>query len=510
MKVSQHIKNSIIETISIMYVLLFIYAAVSKLLDFENFQVQLGQSPLLSAFASWVSWGVPIIEILIALTLLIPRYRLVGLFAAFSLMVMFTTYIIIILNFSSFVPCSCGGILEKLGWTEHLVFNSLFILLGVMGLLLGSHQNNSFMGRMKPSSYFITILFGLLLSVGSVIVLFVSSEEIMHHENPFIRRYPHHPIALTHTADLKFNSYYFAGNVNDRVYLGNYTDPLHVLSMDTALQHRQIVKIAFDQTDIPFRMAKVVIRAPYFYLMDGTVPTIFSGNIKDWKISKELKNCPSFTLAEPIDSSIIAFRSNNSKKGAHIVGVFTAGRPAKIHYAPQLLQKQIDGIFDTDGMLQYSTLLNRIVYVYFYRNQFIVANKNSTLDYRGSTIDTVAHAKIKIAYLKGRTERKMAAPPLTVNAHTAICNNLLFVHSMVPGRYENNTLWKQASIIDVYDLKKNAYVMSFPIYKIDGKELQSLFVTSTHLYALIGEQLVIYELKAILQNEIKSVEKEKT
>ncbi|SDX74784.1 MauE/DoxX family redox-associated membrane protein [Flavobacterium degerlachei] len=510
MRLNTKIQNVLFELICSLYILLFVYAAISKLLDFENFRVQLGQSPLLSAFAGWISWGVPIVELFICLLLIFPKWRIFGLFSALSLMTMFTAYIFILLNYSSFVPCSCGGILEKLGWTEHLIFNLFFVLLAVLGLLLGTHQNNSFMGRMKPSFYFLTILFSLLFSVGAVVVLFVSSEEIMHHENPFIRRYPHHPIALTHTADLKFNSYYFAGYANDRVYLGNYTDPLHVLSMDTTLQHRQILKIAFDRTDIPFRMAKVLVRAPYFYLMDGTVPTIFRGDITDWKVRKELKGCPNFTLAEPIDSITIAFRSNSSKNGAHVLGFFSSGRPSKIHCAPQLLQKQIDGIFDTDGMLQYSKELNRIVYVYFYRNQFIVADKNATLDYRGNTIDTVAHAKIKIAYLKGKTERKMAAPPLTVNAHTAICNNLLFVHSKVPGRYENNTLWKQASIIDVYDLKKNAYVMSFPVYKIDNKELQSLFVTSTHLYALIGTQLVIYELNAILQNEIKSVEREKT
>ena len=51
MKLSAPIKNGIIEIICLLYILLFVYAAVSKLLDFENFQVQLGQSPLLSAFA---------------------------------------------------------------------------------------------------------------------------------------------------------------------------------------------------------------------------------------------------------------------------------------------------------------------------------------------------------------------------------------------------------------------------------------------------------------------------
>ncbi|SHN11971.1 MauE/DoxX family redox-associated membrane protein [Flavobacterium xinjiangense] len=142
MKVNVSIKNNILDCICLLYILLFVYAAVSKLLDFQNFQAQLGQSPLLSAFTGIVSWVVPIAELFIALLLIFPKYRLAGLFSAFSLMVLFTTYIIIILNFSSFIPCSCGGILEKLGWTEHLIFNIGFILLAVIGTLLLSTFKN--------------------------------------------------------------------------------------------------------------------------------------------------------------------------------------------------------------------------------------------------------------------------------------------------------------------------------------------------------------------------------
>lgn len=136
MRLNSKIQNLFLEFICLLYILLFVYAAVSKLLDFENFQVQLGQSPLLSTFASWVSWLVPIIELILALLLFFPKWRMIALFAAFSLMVMFTAYIYIILNYSSFVPCSCGGILEKLGWTEHLIFNVVFIILAAAGILI--------------------------------------------------------------------------------------------------------------------------------------------------------------------------------------------------------------------------------------------------------------------------------------------------------------------------------------------------------------------------------------
>ncbi len=139
MKWVQKHKGTIVETISLLFVLLFVYAAVSKLLDFENFRVQLGQSPLLTAFAHWVAWAVPGLEIGIAIMLCTPRLRLWGLYAAFSLMVMFTAYIIAILQFSEKIPCSCGGVLESMGWTEHLIFNVVFILLGFTGVALYTH-----------------------------------------------------------------------------------------------------------------------------------------------------------------------------------------------------------------------------------------------------------------------------------------------------------------------------------------------------------------------------------
>jgi len=129
-------KQIVIEIISFLFILLFVYAAMMKLLDVEKFTVQLGQSPLLMAFAPQFAWGVPILELLIAAMLIFSRTRLVGLYASFTLMVMFTVYIIIILNFAAHVPCSCGGILEDMNWTEHLTFNIGFVVLSIVGTVL--------------------------------------------------------------------------------------------------------------------------------------------------------------------------------------------------------------------------------------------------------------------------------------------------------------------------------------------------------------------------------------
>lgn len=129
-------KKVVIEIISCLFIVLFVYAAFTKLMDYQKFTVQIGQSPLLMAFSGWIAWMVPTVEILIALMLSFSKFRLVGMYAAFTLMTMFTVYIVMILNFADHVPCSCGGILEKLGWTEHLIFNISFVLLALVGIVL--------------------------------------------------------------------------------------------------------------------------------------------------------------------------------------------------------------------------------------------------------------------------------------------------------------------------------------------------------------------------------------
>ncbi len=66
----------------------------------------------------------------------LPRLCLAGLYAAFSLMTMFTAYIVAILRFSDYVPCSCGGVLQNMTWNQHLVFNIAFVLLALTGIIL--------------------------------------------------------------------------------------------------------------------------------------------------------------------------------------------------------------------------------------------------------------------------------------------------------------------------------------------------------------------------------------
>jgi hypothetical protein len=129
-------RKIIVEIIGALFILLFTYASLSKFQDFQKFRVQLGRSPLILAHAGLVAWFIPVVEIAIAVLLSTRRFQLIGLYASFSLMVLFSVYIIAILKFSEYIPCSCGGILQNMSWSEHLLFNAGFILLGAAGVLI--------------------------------------------------------------------------------------------------------------------------------------------------------------------------------------------------------------------------------------------------------------------------------------------------------------------------------------------------------------------------------------
>ena len=129
-------KSTIIETIVVLFIILFLYTGISKLMEYAVFREQIAESPILQPIAPFIAWALPLTEFLVSIVLIIPRWRLKGLYASLALMVAFTGYIIAIMTFNKELPCSCGGIIALLSWKGHLVFNTVFIVLAFIGVRL--------------------------------------------------------------------------------------------------------------------------------------------------------------------------------------------------------------------------------------------------------------------------------------------------------------------------------------------------------------------------------------
>lgn len=134
--------HGIVKIIGLLFIVLFIYTATDKLNNLAQFRFQLERFPFISPYAAIIAIMVPLLEIMIALLFLFEKHILIALYASLSLMILFTSYIIMVLNFSDSIPCSCGGVLSNLGWKSHIIFNCTFIFIALIGIIIyKKHQS---------------------------------------------------------------------------------------------------------------------------------------------------------------------------------------------------------------------------------------------------------------------------------------------------------------------------------------------------------------------------------
>jgi uncharacterized membrane protein YphA (DoxX/SURF4 family) len=129
-------RQVMLECISALLILLFLYASVSKFLDFKTFIKEMNNQPLPNSWTPFLVWFIPCSEILLSVALIFERTRLLGLYGSLVLMGLFTIYATLILvHVFSYVPCSCGGVIKRLTWRQHLVLNLFFVTLSVVGVI---------------------------------------------------------------------------------------------------------------------------------------------------------------------------------------------------------------------------------------------------------------------------------------------------------------------------------------------------------------------------------------
>jgi hypothetical protein len=120
--------------ISSSFIFLFAYTAISKLLEYKSFAFTLSESPLIHKGAGVLAWLIPASELVIVLLLFFSTTQLKGLYGAVLLLLVFTSYLILMLLSDSKLPCSCGGVISGMSWKEHVGFNILFMVLGGIGI----------------------------------------------------------------------------------------------------------------------------------------------------------------------------------------------------------------------------------------------------------------------------------------------------------------------------------------------------------------------------------------
>ncbi|MGS2741844.1 hypothetical protein [Sinomicrobium sp. M5D2P17] len=346
---------------------------------------------------------------------------------------------------------------------------------------------------MKRSILF--ILFTLFLAVSVVLALHIAAPKKENHKHAGFDRVfaPGNILKPLDTLDLKYNSYYIAGADTDHVYLGNYTAFNHILSANLKnIKDTTQYKIKADSIE-KYMGIKVRLYSSYFYLLDGNMSIIHRGNVKNW-IAYPYMDGTNFSKALPIsDTSLALIKIHNFKNTFY--KIIKGNSEPEIF--PSLLEEQHEeGLFSTDGELYYDKNTEQLVFIYFYRNEFLYMDKNFNIKYKAHTIDTINEVKIKTGNISSENKITMSAASLIVNKKHCISINYLYNNSNILAANENTNIFENNSVIDIYSLEdKGQYQHSFYIPSFKEKKMKEFVVINNSIILARYEQYIIaYQL----------------
>lgn len=146
-------KEIIVDIISYLFIFLFIYTAYSKGTDHATFANSLSRYTILESYADQIAWLVIAAEVFVSGLLLFPKTRKLGLIASLILMLSFTVALLIMVFTMDTQFCSCGGVLNSMGAKEHIWFNTGFIALSIIGIMLSKKSVNTSHGNLDHLRY---------------------------------------------------------------------------------------------------------------------------------------------------------------------------------------------------------------------------------------------------------------------------------------------------------------------------------------------------------------------
>jgi hypothetical protein len=338
----------------------------------------------------------------------------------------------------------------------------------------------------------------ICFSVATAIVAsaYVFSNKLIHTPGNFLRLY-HNDIAFRFKEmDIRWNSWYIAGINKDKIFLGNLSAPLTMLITNYTLTDSRLVQIKLiNANNIPlYKTARIKVDDEYFYLTDGTAPCVFRGKIGSDSAYRFMYDSIYFDQSEFINSKNLAIRTHKPNLD-NVLGKLQQVKPHLL-LNDSLLEKQVEGLFSTDGMLRFNKKANTLIYIYYYRNQYIVYDTNLNLLARNQTIDTISHAQLSLTHISS-TNTIIATKKVYTNLDCWTSDDYLFIKSNVMARNDIKKIFSLTSVIDVYNIYTNRYLFSFALpttekgYKIREFQIHD----KKFIIALYDNKIVRYDLK---------------
>jgi len=325
--------------------------------------------------------------------------------------------------------------------------------------------------------------------------LYLFSDRLNHRPNGFIRLLYPHALQPQATLDLGYNSFYIAGMSNTRVYFGNTTAPFLLTITNHLLSDKQQLSIGHPmKMDSMATGPGLIVDSPRLYLYTQSPATIRTASLSGAPIRFSEPDTSVFNQLQPLSPSSFVLRRYDKAAQQNILQSFSlsAGTRPGNDYR---LATQGDGVFSTDGMLLGLPDSQGAVYVYYYRNLFVILDRHLHTLVSGHTIDTNHTAQLRITSSYADKSSVLSGPPPFVNRHACTAGRSLFIHSVLLSNNENRSSFEEASVIDVYDLSNGRYRFSFYIPDFAGQKIKDFKIGHHTLVALYQHDAMSYSIR---------------
>ena len=336
---------------------------------------------------------------------------------------------------------------------------------------------------------------GISLFTGTIIVfiLYLISGTPNTHKNGFTRNIKSHFVTTYRAINLQERSSEFNGATNNSIYINNPKNPIEISEVDYYLSKKQLTGWQFS-IQPKLNSTTVGIDSPFIDIYQRE-----KGNITTYIFDRGVLNLSSddsipgrqFDLAQRISANSFVLRTRNSQLRQFTLTKLSP-RHAFYKENTNAISKQMDGYLSADGLLLFDKATSKIIYVYFYRNQYLILDSNLQILQIARTIDTVTRAQFTLHSFAKEKYTTFDSPPQIINKSTCVWKGRLYVQSMLLSDNEDRKMFSNNTTIDMYDLANGTYLNSFYIPRFNGHKVEEFRVYDTLLMAIQGNFIVSY------------------
>lgn len=335
----------------------------------------------------------------------------------------------------------------------------------------------------------------LLIIAGSLLLLtllHLLSNQHFHIKNGFKRNIKTDVLHFKKEIVLPPHKYYFSGFTANSIYLSNYSTPeiLTLINSNNSSIIQTRIKTHDDNISIG---SQIIVDSPQILIINGKKGQILKSCIVPCSYTKIIEGIDNFSMCMPISSSgYILRRFDIRNRNNKLVKSNLESKTDKD--VLNILTAQGDGFFSTDGQLHFSRFLNVLVYVYYYRNEFLGIDTNLNLIYKRQTIDTNRYAKLDVVHNKKLNTYSLGASTLKVNGMSCIDRDMLFINSLLAADNQTKEETTTNTTIDVYSLTTQRYQFSFLIPNLRNRKLREFKVVNRLVIVLYDNSVATYQL----------------